>query len=79
VTGLTVTQAAERLATSGRNIRRMIQAGQLRATAVNSRLYLIEERELERARSRPGPGRPRRSNKASAAMASTDSARRRSI
>jgi excisionase family DNA binding protein len=78
VTELTVTQAAERLATSGRNIRRMIQAGQLRATAVNSRLYLIEERELERARSRPGPGRPRRSNKTSAAMASTDSARRRS-
>jgi excisionase family DNA binding protein len=79
VTELTVTQAAERLATSGRNIRRMIQAGQLRATAVNSRLYLIEERELERARSRPGPGRPRRSNKTSAAMASTDSARRGSI
>jgi excisionase family DNA binding protein len=61
VTGLTVTQAAERLATSGRNVRRMIQAGQLRATAVNSRLYLIEERELERAKSRPRPGRPRRS------------------
>ena len=39
----------------------MIQAGQLRATAINPRLYLTEERELERAKSRPGPGRPRRS------------------
>jgi excisionase family DNA binding protein len=79
VTALTVTQAAERLATSGRNIRRMIQAGQLRATAINSRLYLIEERDLERAKSRPGPGRPRRSNEISAATSSTDSARPRSI
>ncbi len=58
MTTLTVTEAAERLATSGRNVRRMIQAGQLRATAINSRLYLIEEREVERARLRPGPGRP---------------------
>lgn len=58
MTALTVTEAAERLATSGRNVRRMIQAGQLRATAINSRLYLIEEREVERAKSRPGPGRP---------------------
>jgi excisionase family DNA binding protein len=60
VTALTVTQAAERLATSGRNVRRMIKSGQLRATAINPRLYLIEEREVERARFRPGPGRPRR-------------------
>jgi len=57
MTTLTVTEAAERLATSGRNVRRMIQAGQLRATAINCRLYLIEEREVERAKSRPGPGR----------------------
>jgi excisionase family DNA binding protein len=54
MTALTVTEAAERLATSGRNVRRMIQAGQLRATAINARLYLIEEREVERAKSRPG-------------------------
>jgi excisionase family DNA binding protein len=60
VTALTVMQAAERLATSDRNVRRMIQVGQLRATAVNPRLYLIEEGEVERAKSRPGPGRPRR-------------------
>lgn len=56
MTTLTVAQAAERLATSGRNMRRMIQAGQLRATAVSSRLYLIEGARLGKGQIKTGAG-----------------------
>lgn len=58
MSAITVAEAAERLSTSGRNVRRMIQAGQLRATAVTPRMYLIEEGDVEAAKLRPGPGRP---------------------
>jgi excisionase family DNA binding protein len=61
---LTTTQAAKRLGITPRHVRSLIKQGQLAATAITARTYVIEERHVEalarkRARSKySGIGQP---------------------
>ena len=43
---LTVTQVAHRLNRNDRYVRRLIEAGKLKATQVNARLWLIAEKDV---------------------------------
>ena len=60
---LTVTQAAERLNLSIDYVRRLVEKGKIKATKVNSRLWLIDEQDLDAYRAahpRSKAGRPRK-------------------
>jgi excisionase family DNA binding protein len=45
---LTVSQAADQIGLSPRQVCRLVASGQIRATAINARLYLIDPSELVR-------------------------------
>jgi excisionase family DNA binding protein len=55
---LTVTQAAAKLGISSRRLRAMIAEGTVKATKVNDRLYLINERDLKGVKVYGKRGRP---------------------
>jgi excisionase family DNA binding protein len=58
MTLLTTTQTAAELRMSVRGVRKLIERGGLKAERVG-RDYLVSPADIERAKSRPGPGRPK--------------------
>lgn len=59
---VTVTQAATIIGVSGARVRQLIAEGKLKAKPINSRLYLLEVKDVKRfaAKPRKGPGRPKK-------------------
>lgn len=64
MTLLTTTQAAAQLGISVRGVQALIASGTLRATRLG-RDWAIRPADVERARGRPGRGRPRKPSKPS--------------
>ena len=56
---ITTEQAAESLGVSTRRVLQFITTGRLRARKIG-RDWLIDPRNLDKLRHRPGPGRPRK-------------------
>ena len=57
---LTTNEAAELLGVTDRRIRQLISDGSLPAQRIGPRVLVINPKDLEKIRSRPGRGRPKK-------------------